>query len=155
MTNEKKLKQAELDLENRKYSYDLTQKLTFFVISAELVFCGYLLINADKIAGVRHSSSLFLVSAVAALLGVTWRFFYNQSYHNNAHKIKNKLHVKYLQNTTYFGYVLLSFSLFISITYLGFSYIKEKESTSLSESSIKIEDSLNKSLQPTAKALTE
>ena len=144
MNNDEKLKQFQMDLENRKYSYDLTQKLTFFIISAELVFCGYVLVNAEKIAQVKHSSSLFLISALAALLGVIWRFLYNQSYHDNAHGIKKKWYMKYFQIPTYFLYVLLSFVLFISLTYMGYSYIKQKEASFLAKPLVELKESPNK-----------
>lgn len=39
----------------RLYSYDLIQKLTFFVISIELIFCGYILLNAKKLSGIEGS----------------------------------------------------------------------------------------------------
>jgi len=49
-----------LNQADRHHSYDLVQKLTFFIIGAEFVFCGYLLLNAEKLSDVKHLSTLFL-----------------------------------------------------------------------------------------------
>ena len=69
----------------RQHSYELTQKLTYFVISIELVFCGYMLLNAEKLSGMKSANYLFLFCGIAALLGILWRFLYNQTYHDRIH----------------------------------------------------------------------
>ena len=81
--NEAELQAREHWFETRKHSYELTQKLTYYVISVELVFCGYMLLNAKMLTGLQGASYLFVVAGIAALFGILWRFFYNQTYHNN------------------------------------------------------------------------
>lgn len=114
--------QIEQDL--RKYSYDLTQKLTYFVISAELVFCGYMLLNTDKLKGLQNVSSLYLVTGVAALTGILWRFCYNQTYHNNAHKTSNNPCLVKFQICVYWIYVGLSLISLIWALVAGFNFIE-------------------------------
>jgi hypothetical protein len=71
---EANLKFVEWQREAQRYSHDLTQKLTFFVIGIELVFCGYVLLHAEKFGGVKYSSLLFLLAGCSALFGLLWRF---------------------------------------------------------------------------------
>jgi hypothetical protein len=59
----------------RQYSYDLVQKLTYFIVSAELVTCGYILLNADNLIGIKSLNYLFLLCGFAAITGILWRFF--------------------------------------------------------------------------------
>jgi uncharacterized membrane protein len=68
----------------RRQSYDHIQTLTFFVISIELVTCGYMLLNADRLAGLPWARWLFLAVGIAALAGILWRFGYNEAFYRSA-----------------------------------------------------------------------
>ncbi len=74
-------------LDSRRHSIDAFQKLTYFVISSELIACGYILITADKLIAIESLHFLFLAVALAAFFGLFWRFFYNQTYFNNVHDL--------------------------------------------------------------------
>lgn len=125
MTNEAELQDREQQFLFRQHAYELTQKLTYFVISVELIFCGYMLLNADKLKGIKSASFLFLAAGIAALLGILWRFFYNQTYHNNAHQIKGVVHraSAWLQIITYWLYITFSIAAFIWALIAGFIYL--------------------------------
>ena len=43
----------------RQYAYDIVQRLTYFIVSAELVTCGYILLNADSLVAVKNINYLF------------------------------------------------------------------------------------------------
>lgn len=110
----------------RQHSYELTQKLTYFVISAELVFCGYLLLNVDKLTGVKGVSYLFAVCGAAAFFGIFWRFCYNQTYHDRAHGVREgHLHnfTRHMQTVCYNIYVVLSILTFLWGLVAGFNYL--------------------------------
>jgi hypothetical protein len=111
----------------RQHSYELTQKLTYFVISIELIFCGYMLLNAEKLSGIQAANYLFMTCAIAAFFGIFWRFFYNQTYHNYAHGIQGTLHrfASYFQTITYWIYVVLSITTFIWAAVAGFAYLNK------------------------------
>lgn len=125
LTNEAELQAREQQFAFRQHSYELTQKLTYFVISVELVFCGYMLLNADKLNSIHGASYLFLACGIAALLGIFWRFFYNQTYHNHAHGIQGRLHkvASFLQIICYWIYVVLSIVAFVWTLIAGFNYL--------------------------------
>lgn len=76
----------------RQYSLELVQKLTYFVITIELVGCGYILLTADKLIEIKNLNYLFLLCGVSALMGLFWRFFYNQVHYNRSHGINNFVH---------------------------------------------------------------
>ena len=128
---EAELRRMEMEHAAHRYSYDLVQKLTFFVISLELIFCGYILLNAEKLGAVKFSSIAFLLSGVAAVMGLLWRFFYNQNYHDFTHGTSSRISpfLHWLQIIIYWGFVILS-SLFliftVSIGYLHISHIENK-----------------------------
>lgn len=129
--NQPQISEAELQargqwFESKKHSYELTQKLTYYVISVELVFCGYMLLNAKTLIGLKGASYLFVASGVAALFGILWRFFYNQTYHNNAHGIYNRTHQisVYSQLIVYWVYVFLSIVSLIWALVAGFNYLE-------------------------------
>lgn len=128
MTSDAEQKYYEWSLQNKQYSYDLTQKLTYFVISAELVFCGYILLNANELGVIGNSSWLFLVAGIAAFSGILWRTFYNQEFNNHAHgnEVSRTHHL--LQSTFYFSYFFLSILFFCAVLYLGYSYLNTIES---------------------------
>jgi hypothetical protein len=115
---------------DRQYSYDLTKQLTFFVISAEIVFCGYILLNAEVLGVIKHSSALFLLAGIAALCGIFWRVCYNEIYHDTSHELKGKHHdiIKQLNSITYFFYFILSILFFISLLITGYQYLSAIES---------------------------
>lgn len=74
-----------IEQEDKARAYVMTEKLTYYVITAELVFCGYLLLNADKLVNFKEASYLFFSSGVAVLLGLLWRFCYNITSHARSH----------------------------------------------------------------------
>jgi len=113
----------------RQFSYSLTQRLTFFVISVELVFCGYILLNAGKLGAIASADELFALAGIAAFFGVLWRFFYNQTYHNNAHGSGKKTNVilAWVQLVSYCVYVSLSVIFFVLVLAVGYSYLHEIE----------------------------
>jgi len=49
----------------RHKAYDLTQRLTFFVIGIEFIFSGYLLLNASRFRYIDGIEWLFISSALA------------------------------------------------------------------------------------------
>lgn len=121
--------------EGRRHSYDLTQKLTYFVVSLELVFCGYLLLNADKLENFEQAPYLFVASGLAATMGLLWRFCYNMTYHASAHFEQSKksgyfescpyrLAVTF-QSWFYYVYVGITIPTIFFILGSGFLYIKE------------------------------
>lgn len=138
------VKNQQHDFELRKYSYELTAKLTYFVISLELVICGYMLLNADKLAGLKSISYLFSFIGAGAFFGILWRFFYNESYHDDVHHKNSisKAAPKYAQIICYWLYVAISISSFIWGMIVGFNYLdsfktpKNSDSKQLSAVSI-------------------
>lgn len=137
----------------QQYAYDITARLTYFVVSAELVFCGYVLLNAEKFAQVKYSSILFLVSGLAAFFGVFWRFTYNQTYHDRAHGVTPSKPLRIFQICVYWAYVGLTIIFFSTILWRGYIHLSELETKATS--SVEATDNkseLNKTLQPTAES---
>ncbi|HRE17987.1 MAG TPA: hypothetical protein PLW86_13130 [Rhodocyclaceae bacterium] len=137
LTNDVELQVRDQVFSSRQHSYDLTQKLTYFVIFIELVFCGYMLLNAEKLSGIQEASYLFLTCGIAAFFGITWRFFYNQTYHNNAHGIHGCAHqiARVSQLVCYWTYVVLSIVAFVWALSSGFSYIDKVNAKKTSNTS--------------------
>ena len=135
MDNREMYQQFELQhsgqlFELRQHSTELVQKLTYFVISAELVACGYILTTANNLIAVENLNYLFLLTACAALFGLFWRFFYNQVFYNNVHDkngelVSGLLHklVVRLQWFSYYIYVILSIVAMLWFVFLGFNYL--------------------------------
>lgn len=119
----------------QQYSYDLTQRLTFFVISIELVFCGYILLNSDKLGAIKYSSWLFLFAGSAAVVGIIWRFIYNQTFHNIAHgeDVKNTLLVKRTQLAIYWIYILLTGLFLVSTILAGYCHLHRIEAKAVTK----------------------
>lgn len=141
---------------DQQYSYHLTKQLTYFVISAELVFCGYILLNAEALGVIRHSSILFLMAGTAAICGILWRVCYNEIFHASAHGIKAKFHklLKLLNSITYLAYVILSIVFFIILLITGYKHLSTIEANTsdlVKQYQSVPEQQLNKKLQPTAK----
>ena len=113
---------------DRQYSYDLTKQLTYFVVSAELIFCGYILLNAKLLGEVNHSSTLFLMAGIAAISGMLWRFTYNINYHSIAHggEPGSKI-LKISVFISYYLYIILSVLFFIILLVVGYKYIRTIE----------------------------
>lgn len=117
----------------QQYSYDLTKQLTFFVISAEMLFCGYVLLNAKEFSNVEYASSLFLISGLAAISGVLWRVFYNETFHARSHQPpKGHKHLGRGFRIAVIGirifyplYVLLSILFFCALLALGYNYLQD------------------------------
>jgi cation transport ATPase len=141
----------------QQHSYDMTARLTYFVISAELIFCGYVLLNADRFGQIKYLSVLFLMSGLAAFFGVFWRFFYNQTYHDNAHGILSIKGLNALQAVVYWLYVVLSIIFFAALLWAGYIHLSEisaKPNVSVSTERISVEKTnkqleLNKASKPT------
>lgn len=115
------------DLERQRQSYELTQKLTYFVVSLELVFCGYLLLNADKLIHFNLAPYLFVASGFAATMGLFWRFCYNMTYHARAHSEQGTRAYRVtviFQIGFYYVYVVLSILTIFSILVSGYVYIE-------------------------------
>jgi hypothetical protein len=127
---DKKVKQ-----DSKNYAYDITQKLTYYVITVELALCGYMLLNAEKLSGICGAAYIFLVCGLAALIGVLWRFCYNITFHAHAHfegelspqnkyfKTKTYKTASYLQGKLHDVYVLLTAISFLWILGAGFIYL--------------------------------
>lgn len=127
MCTDKDLELYSLQLSYRQYSYDLVQKLTFFVISIELIICGYMLLNSEKFGEIEYSSLLFLCGGIAAVFGLLWRFFYNQNIYENAHPDSGSQSNDIGQGLAYWAYVAFTMIFFISIVTIGFIHIYEIE----------------------------
>ena len=126
LVNDAELQARTLQSDARQYSYDLVSKLTFFIISIELIFCGYILLNVENFDSARYLSVLFLLSGFAAICGLLWRFFYNQSTHDSAHghrhgytNVLNKL-----LTVSYWIYVSTTIIFLIFALVAGFKYIE-------------------------------
>lgn len=126
---EDQLKLMELRRDSQKYSYDLVQRLTFFVISIELIFCGYILLNSEKLGAVKFSSFLFLLAGSAAVFGIGWRFIYNQTYHDAVHgkNEKNRNILPRLQIVVYWIYISLTALFLLSIISAGYLHLSKIE----------------------------
>lgn len=119
--------------EGRNFAYELTQKLTYFVVTTELVFCGYVLLNADKLVHFTVAAYLFGASGLAAAVGLLWRFCYNITYHAHAHaqqsirtgyfETRAYKVARFVQGYLHNSYVVLSVSTFFCILGYGFVYI--------------------------------
>ena len=134
-TKEDQLKFMEMRRVSQQYSYDLVQRLTFFVISIELIFCGYILLNSEKLGSIEFSSLLFLSAGCAAIFGIIWRFFYNQTYHDSVHG-KNERIRKYLsklQIISYWIYVSLTAIFLVSTILAGYFHLKNIEKNSINK----------------------
>lgn len=131
LTNDAELQARDQLFTFRQHSYDLTQKLTYFVISIELIFCGYMLLNAEKLVGIQGASYLFATTGIAAFFGILWRFFYNQTYHDNTHGVRgliNKI-ARHFQIVCYWIYVSLSIVSFVWALSAGFTYLEKTNTT--------------------------
>lgn len=142
--SEESLRFMEMRHGAQQYSYDLTQRLTFFVISIELIFCGYILLNFEKLGVIKFSSILFLLSGAAAGCGILWRFCYNQTYHDNAHgKHSGKLKfLNWAQTYSYRAYVALTIAFLLGIVGTGYEHINRIE-----KGNIQIEDKNKTNIQ--------
>ena len=130
LISEAELRHRDLMQRKRQYGYDLTKQLTFFVISAELVFCGYILLNAKPIGGLGLSSILFVLAGLAAMFGVFWRFFYNEVLHAHAHNTLLRGSYHKAVKVTYFLFVVLSLIFFILLLIMGYAYLSAIEEMS-------------------------
>ena len=142
--SEGSLRFMEMRRNEQQYSYDLTQRLTFFVISIELIFCGYILLNFEKLGVIKFCSILFLLSGAAAIFGIIWRFCYNQTYHDNAHG-KHPGKFKFLnwaQIYSYWIYVALTIAFLLGIVGTGYEHINRIE-----KGNIQIEDKNKTNIQ--------
>jgi len=122
--------------QKQEFSYELTQRLSFYVIGIEVVFCGYVLLNASTLAHIQYVRWIFLASGLAALFGLIWRMLYNESSHLLAHweeenkeiqakQQKRLARLSYPQNITYWVYILLTAVFLIGTLIGGFQYLIE------------------------------
>lgn len=120
-----------LKLEEQRYSYDLTQRLTFFVVGIELVFCGYLLLHAERLAGVKYSSFLFLLAGGGALFGLLWRYSYNSTFHDITHYANAEISRlrKWFNSLIYYAFVLFSIAFLIVTLAAGYNHLRSIEKT--------------------------
>lgn len=134
----------------RLFSYDLTQKLSFFVISIELIFCGYILLNADKLGQIKGSSMLFLLAGVAAFCGITWRYCYNQTYHLHAHGVSQTWGLTSKAQTLFYWLYASASVMFLVLTlWWGFQYLQNIESkTDVAKANEILEEAQNKESLP-------
>lgn len=122
--------EAELREHDRKqqrllHASDMVQRLTFFVISIELIACGYLLLNASTLREVNGSLIIYLSASLAALCGLLWRVFYNEHTHAAVTERNDywSMFTDWMITPTYWAYVILSLIFFISIIVFGTYYI--------------------------------
>lgn len=149
----------------RHYARDLVQRLTFFVVGAELVFCGYVLLNAESLHGVSFVGEMYLASGVAAISGVLWRVVYNEEIHYDPGK--GKPYSEFLQkvrSALYHIYLIASLVFFAGTLAAGYSYLKGAEDSSPNDPVMELSSGgkeaepakeSNKKLQPTADATAE
>ncbi|MEQ1599240.1 MAG: hypothetical protein ABL880_07745 [Methylotenera sp.] len=108
---------------DRQFSLELVQKITFFVISVELIGCGYILLQAANLTEVKHLNYLFLLCGLSALLGLLWRFCYNNSHFNSTHGYQFSAFLNRIQSWLHNLYVVASIVTFVWFLYLGFNYL--------------------------------
>lgn len=91
-----------------------------------------MLLNAEKLAGIEGASYLFVTCGTAAFFGILWRFFYNQTFHNNAHEEQGFSHqvACLVQIVCYWLYIALSIGSFMWALFAGFTYLKKVDSAS-------------------------
>jgi len=155
LTNDAELQARDHLFAFRQHSYDLTQKLTYFVISIELIFCGYMLLNAEKLVGIQGASYLVATCGIAAFFGILWRFFYNQTYHDHAHGVHSLLHqiARHSQIVCYWIYVALSIASFVWALSTGFAYL-EKTNTTQKKAASSQSDKTTKATVPAAQGIS-
>lgn len=107
----------------QKFSYDLTARLTYFVVSAEMVVCGYIFLNAEKFGGVGFSKWLYLFGGIAALSGILWRALYNETFHARTHGNTLSRFISNSQRIFYSVYVRISLLFFILIIWGGYNHL--------------------------------
>ncbi len=131
-----RLKYADIKRQMQEFSYELTQKLSFYVIGIEVVFCGYVLLNARTLARVDGARWLFLASGLAALSGIIWRMCYNEQTYIAAHfpekdkeeqQKEEKRKGRYVKagNVLYRLYLLFTAVFFVGTLIGGFQYLSE------------------------------
>ena len=123
MHSEAELRAYDMQQAAQQYSYALTAQLTYFVVSAEMVVCGYILLNAEKFGGITFLKWLYLSGGVAALSGVLWRALYNESFHASAHGNTLSKCVSKLQGLLYSIYFAISLLFFSLMIWAGYSHL--------------------------------
>lgn len=128
-------REKEEELRKQQYAYGLVERLAFYVISAELIFCGYVLLKAKEFGAITGSGTLYLFAGLAALSGIVWRYFYNERYHEYAHGVVVPLPQfieKWIKKDTvepiffhwsYWIYLLLSLLFFVLLLAIGFVHL--------------------------------
>ena len=109
--------------DGKQYSYDLTARLSYFVISIELIFCGYVLLHAKEFIQIQYLSKLFLISGLSVIFGLLWRFAYNQTHHERQHSKKPAKWLMSTQLLFYWAYIALTVIFFVASLYFGYSYL--------------------------------
>lgn len=124
LVSEAELGAQDLTHAHRQHSYDLVQQLTCFIITIELVGCGYLLINAKELVGIPSAKYLYLIFGVAAFLGVLWRVLHNETYYRSSHGLSTGAYALGTR-VMYWPYVILSVIAFVWAIYAGTRYLHE------------------------------
>ena len=107
----------------RHFSYEMTQKLTFFVVGAELVFCGYILLNAEKLGPIEYSSILFPLAGMAAVMGLVWRAVFNDLHLRELRDQIIAPGLAKILRATYVLYIFLSAAFFFLLLFAGTMYL--------------------------------
>lgn len=126
MATEVEIQEHKLDEERKRYSYELVQKLTYFVITAEFVFCGYMLQNAEKLKELAFAVLIYSGVGIAGICGLMWRFCYNITYHDRVHRNFSKIYkiANYLQHIFHNVFVILSIVTLIWALAAGAIYLQ-------------------------------
>ena len=110
---------------DRHFSDQLVERLTFFIISVELVSCGYMLLNAKEFGVIQSAGEIYVVGGLAAFLGILWRYFFNQSYFYGLKGAEFLGMKRLLLGFFYYGYIALTVLFFIGLIYYGYQHIEE------------------------------
>jgi hypothetical protein len=97
--------------------------LSYFIISAELLFCGYILLNGEKFGVIEYSRWLYLCAGIAALTGMFWRTAYNVVFHDQTHGHKPNVLIVTCQTLFYLCYVSMSILFFVLTVTVGFLHL--------------------------------
>jgi len=124
LVSEAELRAQDLTHARRQHSYDLVQQLTYFIITMELVGCGYLLIYAKELVGIPSAKYLYLIFGVAAFFGILWRVLHNETYYRTSHGLSSGAYALGTR-VFYWPYVFLSIIAFVWAIYAGTRYLHE------------------------------
>lgn len=81
---------AQVRLLREQVGHDFSQKLTFFIVGAELAICGYTLVYKEALKSFYLIPEIFLISGISALFGLLWRSSYNRKLRINLSILGNE-----------------------------------------------------------------